>query len=650
MDADSDDPRDDELSSLHAIFPELEPDDQNPYSFSIELPVHPAKPVTVTFPAASNVDVPAAAQIPGVEPRVESHELFHLPSVVVRISLPQGYPSEKPPGVSISTSPPWLSKEATRKLEDDGPRLWEEMGRDMVAFTYIDHVQQAADDVFGMVDGNGALEIDPLHKIAVLDYDIEATRAAFAKETFDCGVCLDPKKGSVCHKMLDCGHIFCTQCLQEFYDNAITEGDLATVRCLAPNCAKERAETQGASGRTKKRKVKTAISPSELLQMGLSQDTVTRYVTLKYKNELESDKNTIYCPRSWCNGAARSKKHRKPDGLEDVESSDEETDEEGQGTDGKQKTKKTFDVGDLLAICEDCGFAFCSRCFQSWHGEFFRCTPKRDKEEMTAEEQASIDYINLHTTPCPTCGVPAQKTHGCNHMICFRCASHFCYLCSAWLDPRNPYAHFNEQPNGKFTSCYMRLWELEGGDGDDVDVGFAGGRQQQAVVPQPVEVIDIVPEIEEPDDTESEDEADNAVQEPRPPAGGVAREGPLVLRIGADPAPRGGRGGAAAGIGQGPIPPAAPIAPAPPARRGRDQPRGGRGRGNRGAMDGRGGRRQNQQRNPNQNQAQRVPVAGGGNGAAGVIGDGELDPQHEAWIRHFVQMALMDEEDSDDDS
>uniref|UniRef100_L2GFX2 RBR-type E3 ubiquitin transferase n=1 Tax=Colletotrichum fructicola (strain Nara gc5) TaxID=1213859 RepID=L2GFX2_COLFN len=625
MDADSDDPRDDELSSLHAIFPELEPDDQNPYSFSIELPVHPAKPVTVTFPAASNADVPFAAQIPGVERRVESHELFHLPSVVVRISLPQGYPSEKPPSVSISTSPPWLSKEATRKLEDDGPRLWEEMGRDMVAFTYIDHVQQAADDVFGMVDGNGALEIDPLHKIAVLDYDIEATRAAFAKETFDCGVCLDPKKGSVCHKMLDCGHIFCTQCLQEFYDNAITEGDLATVRCLAPNCAKERAETQSASGRTKKRKVKTAISPSELLQMGLSQDTVTRYVTLKYKNELESDKNTIYCPRSWCNGAARSKKHRKPDGLEDVESSDEETDEEGQGTDGKQKTKKTFDVGDLLAICEDCGFAFCSRCFQSWHGEFFRCTPKRDKEEMTAEEQASIDYINLHTTPCPTCGVPAQKTHGCNHMICFRCASHFCYLCSAWLDPRNPYAHFNEQPNGKFTSCYMRLWELEGGDGDDVD-------------------------IEEPDDTESEDEADNAVQEPRPPAGGVAREGPLVLRIGADPAPRGGRGGAAAGIGQGPIPPAAPIAPAPPARRGGHQPRGGRGRGNRGAMDGRGGRRQNQQRNPNQNQAQRVPVAGGGNGAAGVIGDGELDPQHEAWIRHFVQMALMDEEDSDDDS
>ncbi|GKT49240.1 E3 ubiquitin-protein ligase itt1 [Colletotrichum spaethianum] len=483
MDADSDDPRQDELSSLQAIFPEIEPDDQRPFCFTIELPVHPAKPVTVAFPAASIAE-DAAAQLPGVEPRVDSHELSHLPAVVVRMDLPKGYPSERPPSVSISTSPPWLTKDVTKKLEDDGARLWEEMGRDMVAFTYIDHIQQAADDVFGMVDGDGALVIDPSHKIAILDYDIEAARAAFEKETFDCG---------------------------EFYNNAITEGDLATVRCLAPNCSKERAEA--GRGKGKKRKVKTSISPSELLQMGLSQETVTRYVTLKYKNELESDKNTIYCPRSWCQGAARSKKHRKPEGLELVdESSDEDTEDE-EGTNGKKK--QAFDSGDLLAICEDCGFAFCSRCYQSWHGEFFRCAPKRDKGELSAEEQASIDYINLHTTPCPTCGVTAQKSHGCNHMICFRCASHFCYLCSAWLDPRNPYAHFNEQPNGKFTSCYMRLWELEGGDGDNVDHGFAGGaRPAQNEAPGPVEIVHLVPEIEEPDDSDSDTEADDVAQPP----------------------------------------------------------------------------------------------------------------------------------------
>lgn len=39
--------------------------------------------------------------------------------------------------------------------------------------------------------------------------------------------------------------------------------------------------------------------------------------------------------------------------------------------------------------------------------------------------------------------------------------------------PDNPYTHFNDLKS----TCYMRLWELEGGDGDqaEVGIGFAGG-------------------------------------------------------------------------------------------------------------------------------------------------------------------------------
>lgn len=58
---------------------------------------------------------------------------------------------------------------------------------------------------------------------------------------------------------------------------------------------------------------------------------------------------------------------------------------------------------------------------------------------------------------------------------CFKCQTHFCYLCSAWLDPRNPYQHYNEQPDGSVTSCYMRLWELEEGD-EGGGIAFQGGR------------------------------------------------------------------------------------------------------------------------------------------------------------------------------
>ncbi|KAK3403603.1 RWD domain-containing protein [Sordaria brevicollis] len=705
---DSDSPRDTELSSLIAIYPEIQhPRPDDPYTIAIDIPVNPSKPVLVYFPAAADPNTDPRAQAnaqkngvnrvngvvngglangAGAGPAagagaggLDGHEVAHLPPVHLEVFFGPEYPDEKPPVVKITADPPWLSKETIKRLEDDGPRLWEEMGRDMVGFTYIDHIQQAAENVFELVDEKGTLEVDPQHRIAIMDYDIRARRAAFEKETFNCGVCLDPKKGNVCHKMIDCGHVFCVECLQDFYNNAIKEGNLASVRCLAPNCAKEREQATASSSETKKRKKpKTYLSPSELLQIPLDQETVKRYVTLKYKTELESDKNTIYCPRQWCNGAARSKKHKKPQGLE-LNDEDDEDDEEEENS----GSSKSYNASELLAICEDCNFAFCSRCNQSWHGEFVRCQAPRKNEELTAEEIASLEYMKLHTTPCPTCAAPAQKTHGCNHMICYRCQTHFCYLCSAWLDPGNPYQHFNEMPGGRITGCYQRLWELEQGDGDDVGLGFEGGNgaapaaaARGAAAPPPAPAPAGVPlgleglpeeqimEILMADmEFETDDEGDG--HGAAPPAGGpqvngrqnqeraaqgpgagrgadevaIAREGPLVLRIdgggarggGNQPAAgRGGRGGAAA-------PAAAPNGQAAGGGGGRG---GGRGRGDhargvqghgpvgganiRGQHQNRGGAPNNRHNNRNNNhQNQNGGVgAGAARGGRGRGGNG----------------------------
>ncbi|KAJ6438584.1 RING finger protein [Purpureocillium lavendulum] len=724
---DDDDPRYMELETLEAIFPEIRrPDDASGFVFDLELPVRPAEPVTVLFPAASAAPddgQPAAASpassstsapvaAPVAEP-VDSLLVSHLPPVSLRIVLPDGYPADKPPVISISTTPQWLSRETLAGLEADGPRLWDEAGRDLVAYSYIDHVHRAAEDVFGAITPEGTLAVPPEHKLAVLDYDIKAKRAAFEKETFECGVCLvDPKKGSKCHKMLDCGHIFCLQCLQDFYNGAITEGNLSTVRCLTPNCAKDRAATAaGAAPAAEdsaalRRKAKTFISPSELLQIGLSDDTVRRYVTLKYKTELESDKETIYCPRQWCSGAARSKKHKKPEGLEFSEaSSDREDDADVDPTDEKaaeERNKKKkftkFNAADLLSVCEDCGFAFCSRCFQTWHGEFFTCVPRRTNGELTEEDKASLEYLKKHTSPCPTCDAPAQKTHGCNHMICSRCDTHFCYLCSSWLDPGNPYKHYNEEADGRVTSCYMRLWELEGGDGHDAGIGVAD--RMRAVADHDNghdfggDFIDghwdpadedngqwEVVQDSESDDSDDETEDGNAPPNGQPQIA-VAREAPLVLRLVDNQHRPGGRRAARDGH------PAAQQQPAPPAARGRgghnhnqhrhqhqhqQGPHRGGARGA-GARGGGGGRGQAPQRGVRggaprggggrvarggnagraagrgggaaavaaaaapEHQLQQQQQAGGNNGAG-------LDAAQEAWVRRFVQMALLDEED-----
>lgn len=504
--------------------------------------------------------------------------------------------------------------------------------------------------------------------------------------------------------MVDCGHIFCIGCLQDFYGDAIEQGNISLVRCLMPNCAKERAAAATSGPSRQGRKTKTLISPGELLQIGLSGDVVKRYVTLKYKTELESDKDTIYCPRQWCNGAARSKKHKKPEGLAFAETSDGESDSgvnghDGDGNDaaeggaaqtGKKKEQAKagkFNPADLLCVCEDCGFAFCGRCLQTWHGEFVRCAPRRDKDELTEEEKASLEYLQLHTSPCPTCSAPAQKTHGCNHMICSRCDTHFCYLCSSWLDPVNPYQHYNQQADGKVTSCYMRLWELEGGDGDDVGLGFHGGRGPVA----PGGAVDAFFDMDDPDEesgdgeSESDDDDDDDGdgdahdQQQRPPVGragepvAVAREAPLVLRLVDNQRPRGGgrgggraehapepahrhqggrgagRGGnraraagrqraAAAGAGaRGRGQNARPQRGAPPRAmdaRGRGPGRGARAAAARGARGGRGGGDWADERR----QGLLAAAAGDERGFAAA----GLDPVQEEWVRRFVRMALLD--------
>ena len=277
-------------------------------------------------------------------------------------------------------------------------------------------------------------------------------------------------------------------------------------------------ETNTTTRRKRKKREDRTLSPSELLQIPLEQEIVQRYVTLRRRKKLESDRTTVYCPRQWCQGAARSNKHPKSDGIgeEEVIDSGSEGEEELQQYDPNANDETLPPPSERLAVCEDCAFAFCKVCKSGWHGEFARCFPRK-KYELTAEEKASEEYMRLHTTSCPTCMAPAQKTMGCNHMICFKCNTHFCYLCSAWLDGDNPYTHYNTAKS----PCYMRLWELEGGDGgEDVGLGFGGGPQDGD------QFHDILLAWEEDDFTDSESDDEPPPRMP-PPAPAPPRAAPV---------------------------------------------------------------------------------------------------------------------------
>ncbi|KAJ5109883.1 hypothetical protein N7532_002528 [Penicillium argentinense] len=500
-DLETEDDRSVELSTIAAIYPEIQIDPASPFRASLELPVTLPSPTRFCFERPLDPGLPAALTPPTsvdgnkaeLDPAAarDVHFLLHLPPLSLQIELSEGYPAEKPPVVHLSTNPPWLPTPTLDRLTHDCKRLWEECGQDMVVFTYIDHIQQQAESAFGIQDTpDGELCLSEDLKIALLEFNNKTERERFEKETFECGVCLEPKKGAICYRLQRCSHVFCVSCLQDFYNTCIEEGDVDSVKCLAPDCDRNRspAPLTGAEGDTPRRKKRRTLSPSELLQIPIAPETVKRYVFLRRKKQIEADKTTVYCPRQWCQGAARSNRHPKPaDPMADED--DASDDDEGPAAEITQLPP----VEDRLAICEDCGYAFCSICRKGWHGEIVRCIAPRRQEELSEEEKATQHYLALYTTPCPHCNVPCQKQMGCNHMRCFQCDAHFCYLCSSWLDPSNPYLHFNRADS----SCYNRLWELEGGDGLDPD-----GAEALHQVPPELIVFD--------DEDDIDDELDEA--------------------------------------------------------------------------------------------------------------------------------------------
>ncbi|OQN95458.1 hypothetical protein B0A48_18414 [Cryoendolithus antarcticus] len=464
--ADEFEEREEELSSVEAIYPEIII--TNKYTASLDIKVAPSPPLLVRFVPSAPATVLKATYAQAATPTAAHIEhdvhLSHLPPLNLRVTLPDGYPAEVEAEVNIKTEHDWLPETKLDELQRQLVDLWEDLGRCQVLYSYIDHLENAASSGFSLDQSDdGCLTLPASLEPALVSFDKETKLKQFQEGTYDCGICLEPKKGTQCHKIDKCGHVFCLQCLQDCYNNSITEGAVADVCCLDPSCGQAKAGQRA-------RKPKP-LHPRELLAMGVEDSMVRRYVEMKRKKRLESDKDTVYCPREWCTKPARSRKYPPiPDDLTQYPNSD--SDDEN-----ASEPKIITDDDDRLCICENpkCGMAFCKVCYKSWHGPIERCHP-RNPDELSAEDKASYEYIMAHTSPCPYCRSPVQKTMGCNHMQCYQCTTHFCYLCGSWLDKDSPYQHFNKVGS----ECYNRLWELEEGDeGQEPEdgEGFRGARR-----------------------------------------------------------------------------------------------------------------------------------------------------------------------------
>lgn len=267
----------------------------------------------------------------------------------------------------------------------------------------------------------------------LIEYDKAAQSETFSTLSFTCSICLESRRGSKCFQIKSCSHVFCLECLKDYFTMMIIEGfHLQASRCPDVECVKrlvleedEETEKKRKEGLDSDEMVSLdqteakdlpmgRVSSQELLDL-LGPQLHSRYLWLIKKSLLESNPTASNCPRQGCDGISIRR---------------------------KEDTGTRFEN---FRTCEICSFSWCTFCKKTWHG-FTPCKLKNSMElvdeflshpegslererlynkfgkknldrlvKETVEEKANLQYLDKSTTQCPHCQIRIEKSAGCNH-------------------------------------------------------------------------------------------------------------------------------------------------------------------------------------------------------------------------------------------
>ncbi|CAH9079680.1 unnamed protein product [Cuscuta epithymum] len=189
-----------------------------------------------------------------------------------------------------------------------------------------------------------------------------------------CNICMEELPGSEMTKM-DCGHCFCNSCWTEHFIVKIKEGQSKRIRCMAHKCF--------------------AICDEAVVRKLVSKDRpdlAEKFERFLLESYIEDNKMVKWCPSiPHCGSAIR------------IENDDH------------------FEVE-----CS-CGLQFCFSCLSEAHSPC-SCLMWELWAKKCRDESETVNWITVHTKPCPKCHKAVEKNGGCNLVSCI-CGQAFCWLC-----------------------------------------------------------------------------------------------------------------------------------------------------------------------------------------------------------------------------
>ncbi|XP_065855855.1 probable E3 ubiquitin-protein ligase ARI2 [Euphorbia lathyris] len=203
-----------------------------------------------------------------------------------------------------------------------------------------------------------------------LDMDSPLTSSS----TITCDICIEDVSAAKVTRM-DCGHCFCNDCWTEHFIVKINEGQSRRIRCMAHKC---NAICDEAS-------VRNLVSKRH-------PDLAEKFDRFLLESYIEDNKMVKWCPSTpHCGNAIRVEE----DECCEVECS--------------------------------CGVQFCFSCLSETHSPC-SCLMWELWSKKCRDESETVNWITVHTKPCPKCHKPVEKNGGCNLVSCI-CGQAFCWLC-----------------------------------------------------------------------------------------------------------------------------------------------------------------------------------------------------------------------------
>ncbi|KAH8950911.1 hypothetical protein BDL97_10G110100 [Sphagnum fallax] len=210
-----------------------------------------------------------------------------------------------------------------------------------------------------------------------------------------CGACLDDAPQNKATRM-DCGHAFCNDCWTQYFIIKIKEGQSRRVTCMEHQCGAICDED----------KVRKLVG-------GQDPESVERYERFLLESYIEDNAKVKWCPSiPHCGNAIRV---------------------EGE------------------PYCEIeciCGQQFCFNCMAEPHSPC-SCHMWTLWDKKCKDESETVNWLTVHTKPCPKCHKPVEKNGGCNLVGCI-CGQAFCWLCGAATGREHNWSSIEGHSCGRF--------------------------------------------------------------------------------------------------------------------------------------------------------------------------------------------------------